>query len=161
MMALEPPFAGRCDSYAAVVSAVLHAPPVDVPSGYSQELSESLQNLLARKPHNRPSNRELLRSPLLRDAWTGPARIFCVPPEIRSKKQELYKKFECPRLFINPNSEFNLLPALAPKELLHSYIRDFNCKVLPAQQIIIPISTEKYPVKILPVLWPIAYTYSI
>lgn len=69
MMALEPPFAGRCDSYAAVVSAVLHAPPVEVPSGYSQELSESLQNLLARKPHNRPSNRELLRSPLLREAF--------------------------------------------------------------------------------------------
>eukprot|EP00438_Fugacium_kawagutii_P019468 Skav230471 [mRNA] locus=scaffold186:620429:620638:- [translate_table: standard] len=69
MMALEPPFAGRCDSYAAVVSAVLHAPPVAAPSGYSDELSQSLQGLLARKPHNRPSNRELLRSTLLRVSW--------------------------------------------------------------------------------------------
>lgn len=66
-MSLEPPF-GRCDSYAAVVSAVLHAPPVLAPSGYSNELSEALQLLLARKPHQRPSNRELLRS-LLREAF--------------------------------------------------------------------------------------------
>ena len=69
MMALEPPFAGRCDSYAAVVSAVLHAPPVQAPRGYSPELSVTLEGLLARKPHNRPSNRELLRSDLLRDPF--------------------------------------------------------------------------------------------
>eukprot|EP00439_Symbiodinium_sp_Y106_P062645 s2238_g9.t1 len=69
MMALEPPFAGRCDSYAAVVSAVLHAPPVQAPSGYSPPLSGTLEGLLARKPHNRPSNRELLRSDLLRDPF--------------------------------------------------------------------------------------------
>ncbi|CAE7038846.1 Serine/threonine-protein kinase Nek5 [Symbiodinium microadriaticum] len=69
MMALEPPFAGRCDSYAAVVSAVLHAPPVQAPSGYSPPLSVTLEGLLARKPHNRPSNRELLRSDLLRDPF--------------------------------------------------------------------------------------------
>lgn len=61
MMALEPPFAGRCDSYAAVVSAVLHAPPVSPPEGYSEALGTALERLLARKPHNRPSNRELLR----------------------------------------------------------------------------------------------------
>ncbi|CAE7757498.1 NEK5 [Symbiodinium sp. CCMP2456] len=69
MMALEPPFAGRCDSYAAVVSAVLHAPPVQAPGGYSPPLSATLEGLLARKPHNRPSNRELLRSDLLRDPF--------------------------------------------------------------------------------------------
>ena len=69
MMALEPPFAGRCDSYAAVVSAVLHAAPVQAPSGYSTSLSATLEGLLARKPHNRPSNRELLRSDLLRDPF--------------------------------------------------------------------------------------------
>ena len=67
MMALEPPFAGRCDSYAAVVSAVLHAPPVEAPDGYSEPLSSALQKLLARKPHHRPSNRELLRSQVLRE----------------------------------------------------------------------------------------------
>ncbi|CAK9083937.1 unnamed protein product [Durusdinium trenchii] len=69
MMALEPPFAGRCDSYAAVVSAVLHAPPVEAPDGYSEPLSSALQKLLARKPHHRPSNRELLRSQVLRDPF--------------------------------------------------------------------------------------------
>ncbi|CAJ1383035.1 unnamed protein product [Effrenium voratum] len=69
MMALEPPFAGRCDSYAAVVSAVLHAPPVSPPEGYSEALGTALERLLARKPHNRPSNRELLRSSLLRQAF--------------------------------------------------------------------------------------------
>jgi len=69
MMALELPFAGRCESYAAVVSAVLHAPPIKAPSGYSADLSATLESLLARKPHNRPSNRELLRGRLLRQPF--------------------------------------------------------------------------------------------
>mmetsp|Transcript_113847 Transcript_113847/g.327146 ORF Transcript_113847/g.327146 Transcript_113847/m.327146 type:complete len:684 (+) Transcript_113847:122-2173(+) len=68
-MALEPPFAGRIESYAAVVNAVLHAPPVQAPPGYSLELSGTVEALLARKPHERPSNRDLLRSPLLRDPF--------------------------------------------------------------------------------------------
>eukprot|EP00931_Biecheleriopsis_adriatica_P053933 TRINITY_DN31692_c0_g1_i1.p1 TRINITY_DN31692_c0_g1~~TRINITY_DN31692_c0_g1_i1.p1 ORF type:complete len:653 (+),score=145.20 TRINITY_DN31692_c0_g1_i1:147-2105(+) len=69
MMALEPPFAARCDSYAAVVNAVLHSPPMKAPEGYSAELSAGCEALLARKPHNRPSNRELLRGRLLRQAF--------------------------------------------------------------------------------------------
>jgi len=68
-MALEPPFAGRCESYAAVVSAVLHAPPIEAPSGYSADLSAALESLLARKPHNRPSNRALLQGRLLRQPF--------------------------------------------------------------------------------------------
>ena len=56
MMALEPPFAHRCDSYAAVVSAVLHSPPMTAPKGYSDPLGSTLQKLLARKPHHRPSD---------------------------------------------------------------------------------------------------------
>lgn len=65
MMALEPPFAKDCESYAAVVNAVLHAPPVSAPSGYSYDLSAVLEGLMARNPYERPSNRELLRGSLL------------------------------------------------------------------------------------------------
>jgi serine/threonine protein kinase len=64
MMALEPPFANCGESYAAVVGAVLHAPPMAAPPGYSRPMSDAMQALLARKPHARPSNRELLRGVL-------------------------------------------------------------------------------------------------
>eukprot|EP00929_Paragymnodinium_shiwhaense_P091994 TRINITY_DN51878_c0_g1_i1.p1 TRINITY_DN51878_c0_g1~~TRINITY_DN51878_c0_g1_i1.p1 ORF type:complete len:647 (-),score=94.20 TRINITY_DN51878_c0_g1_i1:141-2081(-) len=69
MMCLEPPFAQRGESCAAVVSNVLHAPPVQAPPGYSAGLSATLQALMARKPHLRPSNRKLLCSDLLRHAF--------------------------------------------------------------------------------------------
>lgn len=69
MMALEPPFASFGDSYAAVVSAVLAAPRIQAPPGYSVTLNEALEALLARKPHERPSNKALLRSPLLREPF--------------------------------------------------------------------------------------------
>jgi len=72
MMALEPPFAGVGESYAAVVNAVLHAREVRAPPGYSQELSACAEALLAKKPHMRPSNRELLGGQLLR----APFRAF-------------------------------------------------------------------------------------
>jgi len=68
-MALEPPFAGRCDSYAAVVNVVLHSPPLKAPPGYSLELTRTVESLLARKPYDRPANRELLRGALLRDPF--------------------------------------------------------------------------------------------
>lgn len=71
MMALEPPFANCGESYAAVVGAVLHASPMSAPPGYSQALSETAEALLARKPHARPSNRELLRGTL-----RGPFHAF-------------------------------------------------------------------------------------
>merc|ERR1719183_2974301 len=53
MMALEPPFGTCRESYAAVVGAVLHAAPVSAPPGFSCGLSETLEGLLARKPHAR------------------------------------------------------------------------------------------------------------
>jgi len=71
MMALEPPFANCGESYAAVVGAVLHASPMSAPPGYSSALSETVEALLARKPHARPSNRELLRGTL-----RGPFHAF-------------------------------------------------------------------------------------
>mmetsp|Transcript_83854 Transcript_83854/g.233972 ORF Transcript_83854/g.233972 Transcript_83854/m.233972 type:complete len:595 (+) Transcript_83854:255-2039(+) len=72
MMALEPPFAGHGESYAAVVSAVLHAPKIRAPAGFSPGLAATVEALMARKPHNRPSNHELLRGPLLH----GPFHAF-------------------------------------------------------------------------------------
>mmetsp|Transcript_5439 Transcript_5439/g.9469 ORF Transcript_5439/g.9469 Transcript_5439/m.9469 type:complete len:660 (-) Transcript_5439:2-1981(-) len=72
MMSLEPPFSMCGESYAAVVGAILHAPPVKAPPGYSLALNEILEALLARKPHARPSTKELLRSSLLR----GPFHAF-------------------------------------------------------------------------------------
>jgi len=71
IMALEPPFA-TCECYAAVVTAVLHSPPISAPPGYSAELAKGVEALLARKPHDRPSNTELLRGRLLR----GPFHAF-------------------------------------------------------------------------------------
>lgn len=68
-MALAPPFVGQGESYASVVSAVLHSPPMQAPLGYSPELSRTTEALLSRKPHERPSNRELLRSQLLREPF--------------------------------------------------------------------------------------------
>lgn len=66
IMALEPPFAA-CESYAAVVAAVLHTPQhIQAPPGYSAELSAIVEALLARKPHERPSNTELLSGTVLR-----------------------------------------------------------------------------------------------
>mmetsp|Transcript_124563 Transcript_124563/g.240351 ORF Transcript_124563/g.240351 Transcript_124563/m.240351 type:complete len:653 (-) Transcript_124563:7-1965(-) len=72
MMALEPPFANCGESYAGVVSAVLHAPRMCAPVGYGPELGNIMEALLAKKPHDRPSNRELLRGALLR----GPFHAF-------------------------------------------------------------------------------------
>lgn len=66
MMALDPPFGGHGESYASVVNAVLHAPPLEAPPGFSSELNKIVEGLLARKPHERPSNRELLRNSILR-----------------------------------------------------------------------------------------------
>jgi len=71
MMALEPPFASSKQSYAAVVEAVLHAPQIRPPPGFSPELGQTMEALLARKPHDRPSNRDLLRGPLLRPHFQG------------------------------------------------------------------------------------------
>lgn len=68
-MALRPPFV--CNSYAEVVTLVLHSPPVQAPEGYSESLSEALASLLSRKPHDRLSNSELLRSALLRMPFTN------------------------------------------------------------------------------------------
>lgn len=73
IMALEPPFAAA-ESYAAVVAAVLHSPDhIRAPLGYgpwggcySPELNAIVEALLARKPHERPSNTELLRGTVLR-----------------------------------------------------------------------------------------------
>mmetsp|Transcript_95728 Transcript_95728/g.166272 ORF Transcript_95728/g.166272 Transcript_95728/m.166272 type:complete len:554 (-) Transcript_95728:113-1774(-) len=72
IMALEPPFA-NCESYAAVVAAVLHSPEhIKAPNGYSPELAGVVEALLHRKPHERPSNTELLRGSVLR----GPFHAF-------------------------------------------------------------------------------------
>lgn len=69
VMALEPPFA-RCTCYAAVVAAVLRAEgPVEEPVGYSPQLTVTLMSLLHHKPHDRPSNTEMLRGPTLRPAF--------------------------------------------------------------------------------------------
>lgn len=68
VMALETPFA-TCASYAAVVMAVLQAPPIRAPEGYSPELSAMTEALLSRKPDGRPSNADLLGGPLLRDQF--------------------------------------------------------------------------------------------
>lgn len=69
IMALEAPFA-RCTCYAAVVAAVLRAEgPVAAPVGYNPQLSAILMSLLRHKPHDRPSNTELLRGPTLRPAF--------------------------------------------------------------------------------------------
>jgi len=71
IMALEPPFAA-CESYAAVVAAVLHSPVhIKAPQGYgpvcySLDLNTIVEALLARKPHERPSNTDLLRGTVLR-----------------------------------------------------------------------------------------------
>jgi len=69
IMVLDSPFA-HCKSYAAVVTTVLHcAQPFREPSGYSQHLNHALMSLVRRKPHDRPSNTELLRSEVLRPAF--------------------------------------------------------------------------------------------
>jgi len=64
IMALEPPFV-RCESYAAIVSAVLESQGQRAPPGYSPELSAIVEALMARKPSARPSSAELLGGPLL------------------------------------------------------------------------------------------------
>eukprot|EP00443_Scrippsiella_acuminata_P029976 CAMPEP_0115256140 /NCGR_PEP_ID=MMETSP0270-20121206/46089_1 /TAXON_ID=71861 /ORGANISM="Scrippsiella trochoidea, Strain CCMP3099" /LENGTH=389 /DNA_ID=CAMNT_0002671777 /DNA_START=51 /DNA_END=1217 /DNA_ORIENTATION=- len=64
MMALEAPFQ-NCESYAAIIGAVLHAGPLRAPEGYSQELAATVETLLARKPDKRPSCADLLGGRLL------------------------------------------------------------------------------------------------
>lgn len=69
IMVLDPPFA-HCTSYAAVVTTVLHGTqPFREPSGYSPHLAHALMSLVRRKPHDRPTNTELLRSEVLRPAF--------------------------------------------------------------------------------------------
>mmetsp|Transcript_12027 Transcript_12027/g.28215 ORF Transcript_12027/g.28215 Transcript_12027/m.28215 type:complete len:425 (+) Transcript_12027:172-1446(+) len=68
IMALEPPFM-RCESYAAIVEAVLSARKVSAPLGYSQQLSATVEALLARSPEDRPSSAELLGGPLLSESF--------------------------------------------------------------------------------------------
>merc|ERR1740129_1932442 len=59
IMALEAPFQ-RLDNYAAIVTAVLQSGPLRAPPGYSQDLSGTLEALLARSADARPSSAELL-----------------------------------------------------------------------------------------------------
>lgn len=59
IMALEAPYQ-HCDSYAAIVTAVLQAQQLRAPPGYGQELSGTVEALLARAPDARPSSAELL-----------------------------------------------------------------------------------------------------
>lgn len=68
IMALVAPFTG-CESYAAVVCAVLQRAGPPVPPGYSQELGAILEALLSRKPDDRPSSKELLHRPLLTEPF--------------------------------------------------------------------------------------------
>eukprot|EP00927_Polykrikos_kofoidii_P049802 TRINITY_DN43811_c0_g1_i1.p1 TRINITY_DN43811_c0_g1~~TRINITY_DN43811_c0_g1_i1.p1 ORF type:complete len:436 (-),score=79.29 TRINITY_DN43811_c0_g1_i1:33-1340(-) len=68
IMSLEPPFV-RCDSYAAIVAAVLQSSPLRAPGGYGAELSSALEALLARQPDKRPSSAEMLGGPLLREPF--------------------------------------------------------------------------------------------
>lgn len=69
IMVLDAPFA-HCTSYAAVVTTVLHgAQPFREPSGWSPHLTHALMSLVRRKPHDRPTNTELLRSEVLRPAF--------------------------------------------------------------------------------------------
>lgn len=64
IMALEPPFTG-CESYAAIVNAVLHSDSLQAPPGYTKELSAAVEALMERKPEDRPSSAQLLSGPLL------------------------------------------------------------------------------------------------
>lgn len=64
IMALKAPFEG-CMSYAAIVTSVLHSPPMRAPPGYSPKLSTVLEALLAKQPDDRPSNDALLQGELL------------------------------------------------------------------------------------------------
>mmetsp|Transcript_81389 Transcript_81389/g.225386 ORF Transcript_81389/g.225386 Transcript_81389/m.225386 type:complete len:448 (-) Transcript_81389:50-1393(-) len=68
IMALDPPFA-RCESYAAIVGAVLHSEALSAPPGYSQGLSAAVESLMARKPEDRPSSAEMLGGPLLSESF--------------------------------------------------------------------------------------------
>merc|ERR1711937_339593 len=65
MMALQAPFA-HCNSYASVVSTVLSSGPLQGPPGYSQDVSTTLQSLMAHNPEERPTNAQLLSSGVLR-----------------------------------------------------------------------------------------------
>lgn len=68
IMALEPPFTG-CESYAAIVAAVLHSERLRGPPGYSEELAATVEALLERKPEDRPGSAELLGGPLLSQSF--------------------------------------------------------------------------------------------
>lgn len=86
IMALEPPFAG-CDSYAAIVVAVLQSGPMRAPEGYSTDLSALLEALLARKPDARPSSAELLGCPVLREPFR--ALLQSSEEEVRAASPKL------------------------------------------------------------------------
>merc|ERR1712194_104552 len=64
IMTLEPPF-GDCTCYAAVVRAVLDGSEMRKPVGYNQEINDTLDGLMARKPEDRPSCAALLGGSLL------------------------------------------------------------------------------------------------
>lgn len=68
IMALAPPFQG-CDSYAAIVQAVLHSPNLKAPDGYSADLDQVLEALLERQPEERPSSAQLLSGALLSEPF--------------------------------------------------------------------------------------------
>lgn len=82
MMALRAPFAD-CQSYAAVVVAVLQSAQLQAPAGYSCELSGALEGLLARQPENRPTNPQLLSGTVLRPSFQAMLRAIA---------EEVYEK---------------------------------------------------------------------
>jgi len=80
IMALEPPFA-KCGSYAAIMQAVLNAQCHSAPPGYSQDLSSTVEALMAKQPESRPSSAELLGGSLLNASFQ--ALLHTVSEEIR------------------------------------------------------------------------------
>jgi len=80
IMALEPPFA-KCGCYAAIMQAVLNAQCHTAPPGYSQELSSTLEALMAKQPDSRPSSAELLGGSLLNASFQ--TLLHTVSDEIR------------------------------------------------------------------------------
>jgi len=76
IMALEAPLKD-CDSYAAIVVAVLQQGPLSPPPGYGPELSETLKSLLAKKPDERPACAELLGGSLLSAPFREQLRADC------------------------------------------------------------------------------------
>jgi len=91
MMALSAPFA-NCDSYAGVVVAILQSPPLQAPVGYSCELSIVVERLLAKQPHDRPSNAEMLSGGLLRPTFQ--MLIRCIADGVSDKSPSAHARDE-------------------------------------------------------------------